>query len=92
VAEALLSLCAFLAQDIPRELARKQPQVLPEELAQAVSDPLVYNRMLAVVGRYSLATVSPTTVGVHRLVQEVLQARLGEEGERRWADVAVGLL
>jgi hypothetical protein len=61
-AEALLCLCAFLASDVPRGLPREQPQVLPEELAQAVSDPLVYNRMLAVVGRYSLATVSPTAV------------------------------
>jgi tetratricopeptide (TPR) repeat protein len=91
-AEALLSLCAFLAPDIPRGLPGERPQVLPEELARAVSDPLVYNRMLAVVGRYSLATVTPTTVGVHRLVQAVIQARLGEAGERRWAEVAVGLL
>jgi tetratricopeptide (TPR) repeat protein len=91
-AEALLSLCAFLAPDIPRDLARKQPQVMPEELAQAVSDPLAYNRMLAVVGRYSLATVSPTAVGVHRLVQAVMQARLGQEGESRWAETTVGLL
>jgi tetratricopeptide (TPR) repeat protein len=91
-AEALLSLCAFLAPDIPRDLPRDQPQVLPEELTEVVSDPLVYNRMLAVVGRYSLATVSPTAVGVHRLVQAVIQARLGQEGERRWAEIAVGLL
>jgi NB-ARC domain len=91
-AGALLSLCAFLAPDIPRGLPREQPQVLPEELAQAVSDRLVYNRMLAVVGRYSLATVSPTKVGLHRLVQAVVQARLGEEGERRWAEIAVGVL
>jgi tetratricopeptide (TPR) repeat protein len=91
-AEALLSLCAFLAPDIPRGLPREQPHVLPEELAEAVSDPLVYNRVLAVVGRYSLATVSPTAVGVHRLVQAVIQARLGEVGERRWAEAAVRLL
>jgi tetratricopeptide (TPR) repeat protein len=91
VAEALLSLLAFLAPDIPRGLPREQPRVLPEELAQAVSDPLAYNRMLAVVGRYSLATVTPTTVSVHRLVQAVIQARL-DEGERRWAETAVGLL
>jgi tetratricopeptide (TPR) repeat protein len=91
-AEALLSLCAFLAPEIPRGLPGEQPQVLPEELAQVVSDPLAYNRMLAVVGRYSLATVSPTTVGVHRLVQAVIQARLGEDGERAWAEAAVGLL
>jgi tetratricopeptide (TPR) repeat protein len=90
--EALLSLCAFLAPDIPRELPRAHAEVLPEELAAAVGDLLAYNRLLAVVGRYSLATVTPTTVSVHRLVQVVLQARLGEEGERRWAETAVGLL
>jgi hypothetical protein len=63
-AEALLSLCAFLAPQIPRRLPREQPQMLPDELAQVVSDPLAYNRMLAVAGRYSLATVSPTALGV----------------------------
>jgi tetratricopeptide (TPR) repeat protein len=91
-AEALLNLCAFLAPDIPRGLPREQPQVLPDELAQSVGDPLAYNRMLAVVGRYSLATVSPTKVGLHRLVQAVIQARLGDERERRWAQAAIGLL
>jgi tetratricopeptide (TPR) repeat protein len=91
-AEALLSLCAFLAPDIPRELPREQPKVLPRELARAVRDPLVYNRMLAVVGRYSLAVVSPTALQVHRLVQAVVQARLGKDGEGRWAEIAVGVL
>jgi tetratricopeptide (TPR) repeat protein len=91
-AETLLDLCAFLAPEIPRGLPREQPQVLPDELAQVVGDLLAYNRMLAVVGRYSLATVSPTMLGLHRLVQAVIRARLGEEGERRWAEVAVDLL
>jgi tetratricopeptide (TPR) repeat protein len=91
-AKALLNLCAFLAPDIPRGLPREQPQVLPEELARAVSDPLAYNRMLAAVGRYSLVAVSPTTLGLHRLIQAVIQARIGDEGERRWAEIAVGLL
>jgi tetratricopeptide (TPR) repeat protein len=91
-AEALLNLCAFLAPEIPRELPGEQPQVLPEELAEAVSDQLAFNRVLAVVGRYSLATVTRTAIGVHRLIQAVVQARLGEEGERRWAEIAIGLL
>jgi tetratricopeptide (TPR) repeat protein len=91
-AEALLSLCAFLAPEIPRGLPREQPQVLPDELARVVSDPLAYNRMLALVGRYSLATVDPTTLGLHRLVQAVIQVRLGEQGERTWAAAATGLL
>jgi tetratricopeptide (TPR) repeat protein len=91
-AEALLSLCAFVAPDLPRALPTEQPQVLPDDLAHAVTDPLVYNRMLAVVGRYSLATVSPTTIVLHRLVQAVIRARLGQAGERSWAEVAVGHL
>jgi tetratricopeptide (TPR) repeat protein len=91
-AEALLSLCALLAPDIPRELPREQPKALPRELARAVRDPLAYNRMLAVVGRYSLAVVSPTSLHVHRLVQAVIQDRLGKDGEGRWAEVAVGVL
>jgi hypothetical protein len=91
-AEALLNLCAFLAPDIPRELPREQPQILPRKLARAMRDRLAYNQVLAVVGRYSLATVSPATVGVHRLVQMVIRARLGGKGERRWTEIAVGLL
>jgi tetratricopeptide (TPR) repeat protein len=91
-AEALLNLCAFLAPDIPRELPREHAGVLPDQLAEAVGDPLAYNRLLGAVGRYSLAAVTSTSVGMHRLVQAVLQARLGEDGERAWAQAAVGLL
>ena len=81
-AEALLCLCAFLAPDIPRGLPTEQPQVLPADLAAVVGDRLAYNRTLAAIGRYSLATVTADTIGLHRLVQAVIQARLGEAGER----------
>lgn len=92
-AEALLRLCAFLASDdIPRELPQEHAEVLPDQLAGVVGDVLAYNRLLAAVGRYSLATVTPTSLGVHRLVQAVLQARLGQDGERTWAEAAVILL
>jgi tetratricopeptide (TPR) repeat protein len=92
-AEALLRLCAFLApDDIPRELPRVHPEVLPDELAGVVGDELAYNRLLAAAGRFSLATVTPTSLRVHRLVQAVLQARLGPDGERAWAAAAVGLV
>ena len=92
-AEALLRLCAFLApEDIPRELPREHAEVLPDGLAGAVGDVLAYNRLLGSVGRFSLATVTPTSLGVHRLVQAVLQARLGADGERQWSAAAVGLL
>ena len=36
--------------------------------------------------------MTPTALGVHLLVQVVVRARLGPEGERRWGEVAVGLL
>jgi len=92
-AGALLDLCAFLApEDIPRELPRQHPERLPAPLARAVRDPLAYNEALRVLGRYSLATVTPGAIGVHLLVQAVVRARLGHLDERRWAAVAVGLL
>jgi hypothetical protein len=61
--EALLALCAFLAPDIPRELPRECPSALPEGLAETVNDRLAYHQMVAEIGRYSLATVTPTTLG-----------------------------
>jgi tetratricopeptide (TPR) repeat protein len=92
-AAALLDLCAFLApDDIPRELPCRAPDRLPAPLAQAARDPLAYNEALRALGRWSLATVTPTALGVHLLVQAVVRARLGPEGERRWGEVAVGLL
>lgn len=91
-AEALLCLGAFLAPEIPRGLPTEQPQVLPAALAAVVSDRLAYNRTLAAIGHYSLATVTADTVGLHRLVQAVIQARPGEPGEREWAQTAVALL
>src|SRR3954454_22199347 len=91
-AEALLNLCAFLAPDVPRGLPAEHPRVLPAELAAVVSDRLRYNRTLAAIGRYSLATVSRAGIGLHRLVQTVIQARLPAEDERIWIDAAVRLL
>jgi tetratricopeptide (TPR) repeat protein len=92
-AEALLELCAFLAPgDIPRELPRYDPERLPPPLAQAAADTLAYNQTVRALGRYSLATVTPTSLGVHPLVQAVVRARLGPKDERRWAETVVGLL
>jgi tetratricopeptide (TPR) repeat protein len=92
-AEALLRLCAFLApEDIPRQLPFAHPEVLPGELAQVVVDLLAYNRLLATVSRFSLATVTRTSLGLHRLVQAVIQARLGHDSERDWAKAAVAVL
>ncbi len=88
-AEAMLSLLAFLAPEVPRTLPAEYPQALPEPLAAAVSDRLAYNRLLAAVGRYSLATISSGEIRLHRLVQAVIRARLGPEDERAWILAAV---
>jgi tetratricopeptide (TPR) repeat protein len=87
-----LDLCGFLAPELPRDLPAEQPQVLPAALAAAVGDPIAYNRMLAVIGRYSLATVTPSMVGMHRLVQAVVQVRLDKDEERAWAETASSLI
>jgi tetratricopeptide (TPR) repeat protein len=95
-AEALLDLCAFLAPDgIPRALPAEHPEALPIELANVTQDPLRYNEVIRVLGRYSLLTTTPDALGLHRLVQAVIRARLGrlgDEAERQWAKASVGLL
>jgi tetratricopeptide (TPR) repeat protein len=88
-AEALLNLLAFLAPDVPRSLPTEYPDALPEPLASAVRDRLTYNRLIAVLARYSLAIVSADTVSLHRLVQAVIRARLDESV---WAASTVDLL
>jgi tetratricopeptide (TPR) repeat protein len=91
-AEALLQLCAFLApDDIPRALPREHAALLPEELGHLARDLLAYNNALGVLGRYSMATVAPTALVVHRLVQAVIRARLDDQ-EGQWAQLAVELI
>jgi NB-ARC domain len=62
-AEALLSLCAFLAAEVPRDLPTRHPDVLPGDLAAMARDRLAYNRALAAIGRYSLAASAPPSWG-----------------------------
>jgi hypothetical protein len=53
---------------------------------------LRYNDTLAAISRFPLATVGPGSIGLHRLVQMVVQARLAEADERTWVTAAVRLL
>jgi tetratricopeptide (TPR) repeat protein len=91
-AEVLLDLCAFLAPDIPRSLIVEHAEALPAELAEVAGDLLRFNDTVKVLSHYSLVTATPTTLGLHRLVQAVIRARLGKDAERQWAEVAVALL
>ena len=92
VAEQLLTLFAFLAPQVPRDLLASGPGLLPEELGAAVADRLIYNRLLEAVGRYALVTLNPARVGMHRLVQAVVQSRLDPGEEARWVHIAVSLV
>jgi tetratricopeptide (TPR) repeat protein len=92
-AEELLTVCAFLApDDLPRALLTDHAGLLPDPLAAAVADRLGFQQTLGTLRRYSLATVTPETVGVHRLVQAVVRHALDPDQARVWAAAAVGLV
>jgi len=89
----LLNLCAFLApDDIHIEMLGEGADHIPEPLASTASDRLAMNRAIRALRRYSLIDVSDESLSVHRLVQAVVRDRLGEDGEKRWAETAVRLL
>ncbi|BAL89664.1 hypothetical protein AMIS_44440 [Actinoplanes missouriensis 431] len=92
LAEQLLTLLAFLAPEAPRDLLLKRPDLLPEPLSAAAADRLVYNRVLEAAGRYALISLKPAEIGMHRLVQAVVQSRLDAEAEARWVSSAVRLV
>ncbi|MFY1669072.1 FxSxx-COOH system tetratricopeptide repeat protein [Plantactinospora sp. WMMB334] len=92
LAGELLKLLAFLAPRVPRQLPAAAPDTLPAELAAAVTDRLAHNRLLDAVGRYALVGLDPDVIEMHRLVQAVVQARLGREQEEQWATAAVTLI
>jgi tetratricopeptide (TPR) repeat protein len=92
-AEELLTVWAFLApDDLPRALLTDHAGLLPDRLAAAVADRLGFQQTLGTLRRYSLATLTPETVGVHRLVQAVVRHALDPDHTRVGAAAAVGLV
>ena len=92
VAEELLALCGFLANEVPRPLLADHAAELPEPLRSAAADRLVYDRVLAALNRYSLVTVTKDALTLHLLVQTVVREGLDQPSRERWAGVAVRLL
>ncbi|GAG11015.1 unnamed protein product, partial [marine sediment metagenome] len=89
----LLNLCSFLApDDIPRDLLREGTRNLPEPLADAIADPLAFDKAVATLRRYSLVEVTSDGLSVHRLVQAVNRDRLAEGARKSWAEAAVRLV
>lgn len=88
----LLNLCAFLApDDIPLDLLRPGAKKLSSPMAEALADEVVTDDMVAVLRRHSLVRGRDQVLSLHRLVQEVLRTRLGDEA-KDWAGHAVRLL
>jgi tetratricopeptide (TPR) repeat protein len=88
----LLRFCAFLHPDaIPEGIFNKGAAELGPNLGPIAADPLKLNAACAEILKYSLLRrdANAKTLGIHRLVQEVIQDGLTEEEKRQWAERAV---
>lgn len=83
----LLRVCALLQPDaIPEELFLEGSIYLGPLLQAVCTDPLEWNRMVALACSYSLLSrnAEEQTLSLHRLVQAVLLDGLTEDERRRW--------
>jgi tetratricopeptide (TPR) repeat protein len=88
----LLRLCAFLHPDaIPEQIFTEGAAELGPNLSAVAADPLNLNAAFAEILKYSLLRRDPDakTLGIHRLVQVVIQDGLTGEEKRQWAERAV---
>jgi tetratricopeptide (TPR) repeat protein/transcriptional regulator with XRE-family HTH domain len=88
----LLRLCAFLAPDaISEDLITEGASELGPILAPVAADPLLLNRAIMELLKYSLVRRNPAaqTLTIHRLVQAVLRNEMGVDLQRQWAERAV---
>ncbi|MGD0009424.1 MAG: FxSxx-COOH system tetratricopeptide repeat protein [Terriglobia bacterium] len=88
----LLRLCAFLHPDaIPEEIFTKGAVELGPNLGPIAADPLKLDAAFAEILKYSLLRrdADAKTLGIHRLVQAVIQDGLTKEEKGQWAERAV---
>jgi tetratricopeptide (TPR) repeat protein len=88
----LLRLCAFLYPDaIPEEISTEGAAELGPNLGPIAADPLKLDAAFAEILKYSLLRrdADAKTLGIHRLVQEVIQDGLTKEEKGQWAERAV---
>jgi hypothetical protein len=89
----LLVLVAHLAPDeVPTSLLAVHTEKLPTDLGEAVADPLRLADTLRELRRFGMITASGATIGMHRIVQEVMRGQLDAAARGRWAAAAVQLL
>jgi tetratricopeptide (TPR) repeat protein/tRNA A-37 threonylcarbamoyl transferase component Bud32 len=88
----LLRLCAYLHPDaIPEEILTEGAGEIGPVLSPVASDPLLLNRAIQVLRRYSLVKRDPEAkvLNLHRLVQVVLKESLDEPLQRAWAERSI---
>ena len=95
LAADLLRLCAFLQADaIPEEMILDGAPALGTLLAPLARDPSAFDSAIETLRTFSLVQrhAGSKTLSLHRLVQAVVQDRLGELARRQWARRTVALV
>ncbi len=88
----LLQLCAFLHPDcIPEAILTEGAAELGPLLAPVAADPLLLNRAIQLLRRYSLVKrdADAKVLNIHRLVQVVVKESLDAQVQRQWAERSV---
>ena len=82
-ARRLLRLCAFFGPDaIPTDVFRRGAEAASEQIAEVISDPILFSRAIQELGRFALVALDGRSVSVHRLVQALLRDGM-TAGERK---------
>jgi tetratricopeptide (TPR) repeat protein len=89
----VLNLCSVVAPDmIPKKLLAACGEQLSQEDGGGLQDELILNRAIAALKKYSLLSVEPEYVSIHRLVQPVAQERAGEEAIASYRTIMLKVL
>ena len=80
-----INLCSFFAPEkIPMEIIRTGAVHLPDGLASAVCEPLLYEEILFNIRAYSLMDIEHDYISIHPLMQMMAQDRLDERERQGW--------
>jgi tetratricopeptide (TPR) repeat protein len=88
---AMFRLAAFLGADAIPLTRLTATEHMPPELAEALADKLQRSGASAALGEYSLAETTEGLLSIHRLVQAVTRAELGDEAPY-WAEIALAAI